>query len=246
MFEELTGSAMRPEAAVSVGARASQADRFLAAPAQVVIGEIGPGAPPHGSGSNPAPGVGQMGFRVLEQAPPPFVMPHTLNCKFCWTRMHCSGSDRKGLWRKKTSSDISTAVTGADRTRSRELFNKALAVNKMLLGTNTFDEVDRAGVSESWTLVCNKVKRIWGFDLLCSGDAAIRSIDNIMRGKDTNLSLEVCQQHRLACISSSWTADDGYIAKEADISIEEVESELNDVGHSINHTDPFRDFFVRH
>jgi len=231
VYEELTGSAMRPEAAVSVGARASQADRFLAAPAPVVIGEIGPGAPPYGSGSNLVTGR-PMGFRVLEQAPPPFVMPLTLNCKFCWTRMHCSGSDRMGLWRKKTSSDISPTVTGSDRTRSRELFNKALAVNKMLLGTNTFDEVDRAGVSESWTLVCNKVQRIWGFDLLCSGDAAIRSIDNIMRGKDTNLSLEVCQQHRLACSGSSWTAADGYIAKEADISIEEEESEFNDVGHS--------------
>ena len=223
VFEELTGNAMRPEAAVSVGARASHVDTFVVAPAPVVVEGILPVAPSYGSGANSAPGP--MGFRVLDQPPPPFVMPQTLNCKFCWTRMQCKGSDKRGLWRIKTSSDISSTVTGSDRTRSRELFNKALAVNKMLLGTNTFEEVDRAGVSESWTLVCKKVTRIWGFDLLGSGDAAIRSIDNIMRGKDTNLSLEECQQHRLSCTSSSWTEEDGYNAKEADISIEEEEND---------------------
>lgn len=219
VFEEVHGSAMRPEAAVPV--RASQAAGVLPAPALPYVGEREPGAPPHGVPSNSSPAVAPMGFIILNQAPPPFVMPQTLNCKFCWTRMHCKGNDKMGLWRNKTTGDISPTLIGPDKARSRELFNKALAVNKMLLGTNTFEEVDRAGVSESWTLVCRKVTRIWGFDLLSSGDAAIRSIDNIMRGKDTNLSLQQCQQHRQACINSSWTVEDGYIDKEADISIDE-------------------------
>ena len=216
VYREVTGSDMCAEAAGSAAAESVLANtgHTVASPAgtgTVVSPTRETMALPYEDFAHAADQVARptmMSFRVLEQSPPPFEIPLTMACKFCWTRMHWKGGDRMGLWRDKKASDISSLVTGVERQRSRELFNKALVVSQMLLGTNSFADVDRVGVSTAWKLVSQKVTRIWGFDLLGSGETAIRSIHNIMRGKDTQISKEDCNQHWKDCIESSWTADD--------------------------------------
>jgi hypothetical protein len=121
-----------------------------------------------------------LGFRILEQDPGAFVMPVSLHCRFAFCRMHSKGNDKLGLWRGKNAAMIDKKLPKKERKRQRELFNKAIAVCKMILGSNTFAEVDNIGTDQAWNLCCNKVQHIWGFDLLLQGDAAIRSVDRSM------------------------------------------------------------------
>jgi hypothetical protein len=144
-------------------------------------------------------------FILLQQAPGPFVMPVALQCRFAFCRMHSKGNDRLGLWRGKNAAMIDKTIEGKERKRQRELFNKVLSVCKMILGSNSFAEVDKIGTDRAWVLCCDKVQHIWRFDLLLQGNAAIRSVDNIMHGKDTKLTAEECSKFVRQCQTSSWT-----------------------------------------
>jgi hypothetical protein len=144
------------------------------------------------------------GFRVLAQAPGAFVMPVSLQCRFAFCRMHSKGTDKLGLWRGNNAAMIDNKIVGKERKRQRELFNKVIAVCKMILGSNSFADVDKIGTDLAWVRCCGKVQRIWGFDLLLQGSAAIRSVDNIMHGKDTKLSQQQCREFVRKCETSSW------------------------------------------
>ena len=147
-------------------------------------------------------------FRILEQPPVPFKMPGTLSCKKAFYRMHCLGPDRGGLWREKEASDIDASVVGPERKTMRELFNKALTVCKMLLGSNKHAEIDRLGIDKAWTLCKFKVNNIWdsslNFDILgADGAPAVRTVYNIMHGKDTFMSTDTCTRLREQCVATS-------------------------------------------
>ena len=147
-------------------------------------------------------------FRILEQPPVPFKMPVTLSCKKAFYRMHCLGPDRGGLWREKQASDIDASVVGPERKTMRELFNKALTVCKMLLGSNKHAEIDKLGIDTAWTLCKFKVNNIWDpslhFDILgADGAPAVRTAYNIMHGIDTFLSTDTCTRLREQCLTTS-------------------------------------------
>lgn len=162
------------------------------------------------------------GFRFLEQASGAFVMPVSLQCRFAFFRMHSKGNDKLGLWRGKNAALIDKKIVGKERKRQRELFNKVLAVCKMILGSNSYADVDKIGTDRAWILCCNKVHKIWGFDLLMQGSAAIRSVDNIMHGKDTKFSAQQCRGFVHECETSSWTcvqADQSIVEEAVDLNI---------------------------
>ena len=152
-------------------------------------------------------------YGVLQQAEPAFKIPATINCKTAFHRMHTKGVDKDGfpgLWREKTGDQIDPSLDAKERKSMREHFNKILPVCKMLLGSNSIADVINLGVHQAWTLCKQKVNAIWrnGQGLQCDilggeGDAAVRTVYNIMNGHDTSMTKEECASRVQECMTTA-------------------------------------------
>lgn len=144
----------------------------------------------------------------LSQAPSAFRVPGSMDVSYAWCRYHTKGADKQGLWRDKTSDNIDASLTGSQRSSMREMFNKAKNVCLMLQGRNTHEEVDRIGAEEAFQRCQTKVRTIWGCDILNDGNAAVRTVYQIMIGQSfksfDSLTIDKCKAYRQSCLDSSW------------------------------------------
>jgi hypothetical protein len=121
--------------------------------------------------------------------------------------MHTKGGDKQGLWREKNTGMIDGTLDTNARKPQRELFNKALSVCKMLQGSNTNAEIDRLGVETAWVSCRQKVNAIWSrvfhYDILGDeGNAAVRTVYNLMNGKDTLVTKDQCDKCVQLCLTT--------------------------------------------
>lgn len=151
---------------------------------------------------------GAFGAFRLSQAPSAFRVPGSMDVSYAWFRYHTKGADKQGLWRDKTSDNIDASVTGSQRSSMREMFNKAKNVCLMLQGRNTHEEVDQIGAEEAFQRCRTKVRTVWGCDILNDGNAAVRTVYQIMIGQSfksfDSLTIDKCKAYRQLCLDSSW------------------------------------------
>ena len=111
--------------------------------------------------------------------------------------MHTKGADKQGLWREKNGGMIDATLDASQRKPQREHFNKAAQVCSMLQGSNSNADIDSLGVDNAWALCKQKVNGIWfphfHYNILGDeGNAAVRTVYNLMIGKDTLVSKDQC------------------------------------------------------
>jgi len=171
-----------------------------ASPPAVAASSYRPGAVLH---QHQAPAALQ-----LPQAPPAFRVPVSMDVRYAWFRYHTKGADKQGLWRDKTTQDIDPSVSGKERKTMREMFNKVLAVCRMLLGRNSQADVDYIGVEKAFDLCKTKVTNVWGYDILDNGNAAVRTVYQYMTGKSidsfASLDIDKCKAYRQLCLDGLW------------------------------------------
>jgi hypothetical protein len=181
-----------------------EAGQPIAAPVQVVA----PRVPVEAVAAQPL--SDERKFFVLSQAPPALTVPPSLTVEEAWHKFF-----RKDKWYQKTAADIDPSVTGLKRKNMRGMFNKAKDVVVMMLGSNTPQDLDRAGgAGAAFQLARQKIGQIWHHDILQEFGVfkSVRTVYNIMTGvpeairQFPSLTSAVCKDFTEQCKKMAWPA----------------------------------------